>query len=257
MSLNPVEFYHFSGTGNTFLVSRRIKKVMVDEGIDVNMNKIEDSSPEDFQGEKTLGLAFPVAVHTTYPFVWDFIEELPDGRGRETFLVTTLAGTRSGSERAVGKELKKKGYNLVGSTEITMPYNFYFGDEKPSGREEKKRKGLKEAEKYAERLVKGEEEWNLSRKLSDIISPLSKTDPVWWLFTSAYGFEIDEKRCSRCGLCEELCPIDNIVMEDYPEFKGDCKKCMRCISFCPEGAIESRKGNLKPYRGVDPSTLLD
>ncbi len=47
---------------------------------------------------------------------------------------------------------------------------------------------------------------------------------------------IIEDKCSRCGLCEELCRFDAIR-----EFKVDeirCEGCAFCYRACPEGAIE-------------------
>ena len=45
--------------------------------------------------------------------------------------------------------------------------------------------------------------------------------------------------CTGCGLCESLCPMNNItVREGKPVWKGNCTHCMACICHCPQEAIE-------------------
>ena len=48
--------------------------------------------------------------------------------------------------------------------------------------------------------------------------------------------------CIGCGLCERLCPMDNIEIKNgKPVWKGGCTHCMACICSCPESAIEYGK----------------
>lgn len=46
--------------------------------------------------------------------------------------------------------------------------------------------------------------------------------------------KIDPQKCIGCGLCEKLCPMDNITLTDGIASSGDrCTMCYRCISKCP------------------------
>jgi NAD-dependent dihydropyrimidine dehydrogenase PreA subunit len=51
---------------------------------------------------------------------------------------------------------------------------------------------------------------------------------------------IDLRRCTGCGLCEQLCPTKavevrgNVAVIARPEA---CTFCEVCESYCPEGAI--------------------
>jgi MinD superfamily P-loop ATPase len=54
-------------------------------------------------------------------------------------------------------------------------------------------------------------------------------------FTGGNKARIDEAKCNRCGLCEDLCRFDAIK-----EFKVDsisCEGCGLCHRTCPENAI--------------------
>ncbi|MGI6348304.1 MAG: EFR1 family ferrodoxin [Eubacteriales bacterium] len=58
------------------------------------------------------------------------------------------------------------------------------------------------------------------------------------LFVHAKKFyELDT--CISCGLCEKVCPPNNIKLIDDKSSRSDkCTHCMACICRCPEKAIE-------------------
>lgn len=48
----------------------------------------------------------------------------------------------------------------------------------------------------------------------------------------------DSTRCTRCGLCVNVCPMGSIAVADgRPTFGGICIKCQACRRSCPAGAI--------------------
>jgi len=55
--------------------------------------------------------------------------------------------------------------------------------------------------------------------------------------------EVDEKKCSLCGKCNEICRYKAIVViaETVLTFPELCHSCGGCTAVCPEGAI-SEKG---------------
>jgi len=63
-------------------------------------------------------------------------------------------------------------------------------------------------------------------------------------------------KCTKCGLCAKLCPVNNIEMKEFPEFKDKCVMCMRCKAFCPQQAIYQGEDNYDSYRAVEASELL-
>lgn len=261
MGLDIVDLYYFSGTGNTYLVVKKMKETFEKCGIIANMNKIEDSNPKNINLDHTIGLGFPIAELSTYEFVWDFIKALPDTKGTKIFMVDTLGGASGGIVGPVKKIAEKKGYKPIGACEIQMPPNVFYIQEEEICKK-KINKGLKKAEKYAKALIKGKAKW--------------KKDPVLYnaiYYTSMLGLKItetnlnqkllhfnpDKEKCNKCGTCVELCPIDNIRMDEgeYPENLMHCQYCLRCVSFCPKKAIPcsiNYKG--KTYRAVKAKELI-
>ena len=59
-----------------------------------------------------------------------------------------------------------------------------------------------------------------------------------------------DSSCSRCGLCEQLCPLGSIEMIDgRPSWKpGFCQECEACINFCPKKAIQYRGSKTESKR---------
>jgi hypothetical protein len=105
------------------LVVRKMQKVLEELGIEVQLRRIEESGPDDVDISKTIGVGFPVAILSTYPLVWDFIENLPMAQGTEIFMVDTLGGFSGGIVGPIRRKVKNRGYKPVGACEIVMPSN--------------------------------------------------------------------------------------------------------------------------------------
>ncbi|KAF5079789.1 hypothetical protein DSECCO2_126360 [anaerobic digester metagenome] len=253
MSMENIDMYYFSGTGNTRLVVERMMEVFRDSGVKTTLQKIEDSKTGDVDLNHTLGIGFPVAILSTYSFVWDFINGLPEAHGTEIFMVDTLGGCSGGIVGPLRKILEKKGYKTIGACEIVMPLNiFYIQDSETC--KTKVQRGLMKAEEYAHALVEGRARWGRVPVFSDVM----KTVSMGGLKLAAWGphqrylkFRVERSLCNLCGTCADLCPVGNIKMEEHPVAGDNCQYCMRCVSFCPLGAIPC----IMNYRGKTYSAM--
>lgn len=256
MNIYNIDFYYFSGTGNTLLVVKRMKEVFERNDVKVNLYRIEKTNPLDINLNHTLGLGFPVAEQGTYPFVWDFIESLPASNETRIFMVDTLLAYSGGVVGPIKKIVARKGYTPIGADEIRMPNNLFRKKIIPGKVENKIGKGLNKAEKYANDILNGISKWRRLPVFSDIMSVFSKSENTWKFLRRFYHLRIDTSKCIKCGLCIDLCPVNNIKMNEFPEFQDKCKICMRCISFCPEEAIYSPKKKYIRYSVVKAGELL-
>jgi ferredoxin len=50
---------------------------------------------------------------------------------------------------------------------------------------------------------------------------------------------VDQEKCTGCGTCEDICPLEAIKVEDVKAVVDDqaCVDCGTCIEECPEKAI--------------------
>ena len=62
-------------------------------------------------------------------------------------------------------------------------------------------------------------------------------------------FHVDSRRCVKCGICANVCPVDDIKggLGFEPEWlhNGKCLTCFSCYHHCPHHAIEFGKRTQK------------
>ncbi len=138
-----------------------------------------------------------------------------------------------------------------------MPNNLFPKEDRGLDDDNKRAKGLEQAEQFAQDIIQGNADWGRIPFLSDVMGIFSQKEWTWRLLRKFYPLALDTQKCTRCKLCVTLCPVENIVMGEYPEYQGKCCICMRCISFCPSRAIYSeRHQEFHPYRAVRAAELL-
>lgn len=52
---------------------------------------------------------------------------------------------------------------------------------------------------------------------------------------------IDYNKCSDCGVCYEVCPMDVFRMVGktvYIAYREDCMTCYLCDTYCVKGAVQ-------------------
>jgi ferredoxin len=63
----------------------------------------------------------------------------------------------------------------------------------------------------------------------------NKIETPWYIIPK----NVSTEACTQCGICEEECPVDAVILDPYPEFDQKCIDCFNCIRLCPEEAIAS------------------
>jgi ferredoxin len=255
MDIKKIDLYYFSGTGNTLLVCRKMKKVFGAAGAETRLYAIEKEIPSSIDLGSCIGLAFPVAVFTTYPFVMKFIKGLPEAEGTKVFMVDTMGGLSLGIRSVIRSILVQKGYKPIAATQIVMPDNYWPSKEKEKDNPSVVGKGIDAVSSYAKKIMEGTASWKEFQILPQIIYHISQSLFRLPSFTKK-AIKFNRDKCVKCGLCSKLCPVGNITMHEYPVLDNKCEVCVRCTSFCPVGALYRRKEGEHVYKAVKAEELL-
>ena len=238
-----VEFFAFSGTGNTYYAVQRVSSLLVEKGISVNCHKMEKYTNSNWSEDSVIGVAFPVACFSTYPTVFKFLNSMPEGNGKKVFMLGTMGGAGMGMEGPIRKILANKGYSPIASKLFVMPGN--YGNKKIPEERNKARitKFENEAIAFADAITKGSGKWKGGWPVfSNMMNKLSNTRKPWNLFYRMFPIQVNQAKCSNCGRCISSCPTGAIKLNDlsgFPQIDKDlCQSCQRCIGFCPQHAME-------------------
>lgn len=248
----------FSGTGNTFHMTKFLANELSKLGKDVSLTAMESSAPFSLPEDAALGLSLPVACFSTYPTVWRFIDALPDGHGRGAFLLGTMGGFSAGMDGPIRKVIERKGYLPLGSKFLTMPGN-YGNKTIPAERNAILGKAAqRDASRFAKALADGGAEWGSGTPFfSSFFARLAHTRKPWNIFYRIFPLTVDRASCSGCGLCRDICPERNITMEEGAALIGSrCQSCQRCIAFCPSNAVSVPGKPAEPYKGPSADEML-
>ncbi len=260
--MKHADICYFSGTGNTLLVLKVFLEQIKRHNISFSLHPIEKTEPRTLDVRDSLVLAFPVAYQSTYPFIWRFLKRLKPGREQPVYMLDTLAGFSGGIVGPVKRLLNRKGYSPVGATEIIMPSNLRFGEFAPESVREPVADGQLKGKAFAEAMLKREVSWSYYPFFEGFFYFMFllvrlMINPVFQrLLRFLFPKPIPEK-CNNCGICERLCPVENIRMEEKPVHGRKCEICLRCVSFCPQAAIKILFNKNSHYRAVYLKTILD
>jgi len=222
--------YWFSGTGNSLYAAKRLSAELEE----LPLVKMSDGVPYGTVGGKNvkIGFVFPSYFGNLPRAVRAFIEKLEIEPETYLFAVVTMGAVGQGSLAALNSALKAKGCKLNYGRGIRMPANYVI-KYNPADSD----KSVSKIDKTDKRLSKFAAEIKMKtqsvKKLPMTFNTLYKN------IESLDDAFIVTENCTSCGLCEKICPVNNIrLVNDTPEWLHRCEHCVACISWCPAQAIE-------------------
>ena len=162
-------------------------------------------------------------------------------------------GSEIGNAAKYNRQLAaQKHLHYMGTAQVVMPENYIAMFNAPQ--KEQARSIVEQAEpalqKVLAQLKAGQEFPPPRENLYDRFMS-GPVNPVFYrFFVKADAFRATDA-CIGCGKCVELCPLNNIHLENgKPVWGKNCTHCMACICYCPKEAIEyGKKSKGKPrYR---------
>lgn len=250
-----ISIYYFSGTGNTYIIGKEICRIFNARDYEAELIAMTDIEPGEVKTGGIIGLAFPVAVQSTFPLVWDFIKKMPKAGGTKVFMFDTMQMFSGGIVGPLKKYLSARGYNCIGAMEFKMPSNMRTKEKVDDSLNLTIKKSISEAEKYVESLINETSSWSRLPLVSDLMRQISAKDSLWERMSE--DLSVDRRACTKCGLCQKICPVDSIkIHDDYPKNCKNCISCMRCVNYCPHNAIKLKGKKLQQNKPIRASDFL-
>jgi len=248
--------FYFTGTGNSLQVAkdlaeklgsaelRPIAQVMAmrkgDESIPVSANRV--------------GIICPVYAWGLPLIVRQFIQGLSLEKSAYIFGLVTYGGFPAATLKQIDHLLKQKGLWLSAGFGVRLPGNYtpMYG----ATSEEKQEKLFSKAEIKLEQIAGIIREGKAAKIESNsffvnlIFSDFIYKHGILQFSQGDSEFWVSEK-CNGCGTCAKVCPVDDIEMQGgRPKWQHHCQRCLACLHWCPEEAIEigKRTPGRKRYR---------
>jgi len=261
---------YFSGTGNTKFVAEQISRRLLDRGYSTRCESIENFEPEEVKSYDFLVFGYPVYGYEMPDFVKSYARQIPPPSSRGVILYSTMAYSSGNSLRNSAELFIDNDFLVVNTETFLMPGNDHLIITKRDSKFAKRvlatdytavrelnnsiAKILERIDYLSEKGV-GQEDVCLPDRnlLYLLLTPLMRLIFGVIKKTVVKRFKVDEN-CLDCGICEKICPADNIVIRDgRVEFGNNCYLCLRCINQCPVEAIQITKFTEGKFRYKGPT----
>jgi len=189
-----------------------------------------------------VGFVFPVYDWSLPKIVNDFVEKIDLSNTKYIFAVATMGGfSRQYVAPHLNNLLKPKNKELDAAYNLRIYSNNIFGSKhiNPIPSKEKGEKRIRNAELKLEEIAeiirtnqkskinKGSN--MMKRSYENFLKEVNTMDEKYYT----------DERCNGCGICEKLCPVDNIkLVNEKPEWQHKCQMCLACLHYCPQEAIQ-------------------
>lgn len=220
---------YFSSTGNNLYVAKQLGDKKYD------IPSLIASDTYDFEDD-SIGIVFPIYGLCVPPFIEEFIRKI-SVKCDYLFAIATYGFFSGAACGQLSKMQTRNGRKFDYINKLKMAENcITFSDMA-------KQQGDSDKQQDAIALIIGD--INNKKKYICRDSFLGKTMTRQHMknyeFPTGVGItdqiKIDEK-CVGCGVCEKLCPMNNIKIENgTPCFNKNCVSCGACIQNCPNNAI--------------------
>lgn len=239
--------YCFTSTGNSLYAARKIAE-RINANV-VSMTQMVDSCSDDI-----IGFVFPTYFWGLPKIVERFISNLNiTNREVYIFAVTTYGSMIHGVLGAVEKIISQKQLKVSYGSILKSVENYIPGYTVNDSEEMQK-----QIDKDLDAIVNeiAEKQHNKIAKYTILNKIINSFNPA--KHGNCDRFFAVSSDCTGCGICQNVCPVNNIVIKSgNPVFGHNCEHCFACIHACPVEAMEWKQSTINKKRYRNPHVSLN
>ncbi len=241
---------YFSQTGGTEKIAKKINDGILASGNECKLVKLKEVSTINLKDFDVMGLGCPTFFYREPMNVKKFIQNIEMVDKKPCFIFCTHGSVMGNTFYHMSEELGKRGYLVIGSFDSYSESSLQFYPKEMHTAGHPDENELSEAKQFGENIC--ETSLKISSGQLDLIPKFELVENTWWardskLMTLEFlrklspVFTINGEACTKCGTCQDNCPVDAIdITRDPPEIqKEGCIFCWFCEKSCPEGAIKA------------------
>jgi Pyruvate/2-oxoacid:ferredoxin oxidoreductase delta subunit/flavodoxin len=244
-SVDKVEVCYFSGTGNSLAVARDMARKL-----DAKLSPVVSTMGQESVNIEAdaIGFVFPIYDFKPPLIVEDFIRKLEDIGSKYLFAVCTYGIAPAHSLKHLATVIKSCGGHLSAGFAVGMPHSGIGSGLVTKAQQEGMFADWRDRLEGVCDSISGREEGRIessnllfdlfqSRMISMVPFLLKFLKQMLLKGTESLAFT-SSKDCNGCGICERVCPLNNIEMvDDRPVWSDNCASCFACLNWCPQEAI--------------------
>lgn len=268
-----LQILYFSGTGNTDYVAHYLAHHLAHipvPSLEIDVRPIEWQPANQLDDFDLIAVGFPVYAANSPGLCQDYVDALLPGEGRGAFVFCTKGAYAGGAVQRTLQRLAARSYVPLGGGSVIMPGTdglSMIARESWLARKalEKDYEHLQDANRLLEDMAATIEKLAGGLSTEALRLPLPPRareawpDRLWaWSYKLAEGYARDRlyagQECAACGLCERICPVQNVELSNgHPQFADHCMLCLRCLHACPQEAIQVGRLTVGKFRWRGPN----
>jgi len=250
---------YFSGTGNSKYIAELFSRHQ-----NTPCHSIEEDI--DFKtliaSEDVIGFCYPVYMSSVPRIMREFVaEHMEVLQGKKVIILCTQLMLSGDGTRKFALLFPKNHIDVIYTEHFFLPNNMNDLPILPIASNKSIERSLGRAKKKMASVHRNIQSGTVKKRGFSIPSRILGLPQAIFMSPierrANHTVSIDSD-CTKCGLCIEICPMDNFSITDGTvQQNHNCTMCYRCINACPEKAITVLlSGKIKKqYRGIPPQTL--
>lgn len=229
--------FYFSGTGNSLSIARGIAKKL-----DAKLVSIVDAMGGENQKDDVVGIVTPIYFMDIPDIVKKFLRSYDFDKNSYIFTAVTCGADEGIAFNTMSEILKERGLKLSYGYKKALPDNSIAMVTSEAKKKEMLNSQPMDIEKICndvKQRVSNSKGFKKSIKSYTFGKILKKGFKFFYKIDRK---TIDSSKCIKCGTCERVCPVSNIVKKEGIYTIGkECENCFACAQWCPKRAISVGK----------------